>query len=114
MKKIFSIILLTLILSACSNSVRYGVVSTKKFDINSPSLTQGKNVSYYYEVNLGEKVGEDSVKGTTDSVIKASLAKNKCVVAFNNANIHKVTRFTSIEIEFKGEEIIDRSIPGCK
>lgn len=105
MKKIFPIILLTLTLSACSISARYGAVSTKHFDLNSPSLAEGKNVSYTYKLTPNDK--------GTSSIISALLEKNKCVVAFNNVNLYRENKFSST-VEFKGDEIIDRSIPGCK
>ena len=105
MKKFFSVSVLALALSGCSISAYHGTVSTKKFDINSPSLTKGKDVSYSY------KLSENDTKWS--AVIDSLLSKNQCAVAFNNATLYKSSAFSSI-VDFKGEDVIDRSLPGCK
>lgn len=105
MKKFFSISLLALILSGCSVSSYHGTISTKKFDINSPSLAKGENVSYSYKFSGNEN--------GLAAIIDSLLSKNKCTVAFNNVTLHKSNKFSST-VDFQGEEVIDRSLPGCK
>ena len=105
MKKIFSVSELVLILSCFIDSSYHGKLSTKKFDINSPSLAKGKNVSYSYKLSANDT--------GWDSIIDSLLSKNKCTVAFNNVTLHKSNKFSST-VDFQGEEVIDRSLPGCK
>lgn len=106
MKKFFSVSVLVLILSGCSSVSSYhGTVSTKKFDINSPSLAKGENVSYSYKLSANDTGWA--------AIIDALLSKNKCTVAFNNVTLHKSNKFSST-VDFQGEEVIDRSLPGCK
>lgn len=116
MKKLLAITLSSVVLlSGCTQRISdFTLTSTKNYNLNANKFVKGKRVTGEHTVpKVIFPLGRPDIKTAIDKAIEP----NKCAVALSDIVVSTVDRsfiVGSLGYQVEGDEVIDRTLPGCE